>query len=415
MNPSDASPKSRPHSLGLYNCYAVLSGAYFWMPLFVLYFSGIVSLRRVFLLESIYYAAVFLLEVPSGYFSDAVGRRRTLLLSVLFFILAYTLFFIGAGFAVLAVGQVFLAAGFAFASGTDTSLHLALLSAAGRDEEYGPREARLASLGLIVSAAAALIGGVLAWLARYRTAYALSFICALASLLVLLSIDDPDIRTRSPASRDSISPALQFRRVLKALKNRNLRCLFIAMVLITVLNHVPYEFYQLYIRNLIDRMTSEGPPPSTVPLITGLHAALTMLTASWFARRAVRFRDSIGTQGLLLVLTALQTVLIALLAADGRIIVVLLLLLRSVPGTVSSPVMRAEAAPAVPARLRATYLSVQSLAGRLAFALVLLAFSRLPGSEYRSSILLAVLIGISTLLILTLMYRRPPDSPAPGN
>ena len=78
--------------------------------------------------------------------------------------------------------------------------------------------------------------------------------------------------------------------------------------------------------------------------------------------------------------------------------------------------MRAEAAPAVPARLRATYLSVQSLAGRLAFALVLLAFSRLPGSEYRSSILLAVFIGISTLLILTLMHRRrPPDSHAPGN
>ena len=64
MNPSDAFPKARPHSLGLYNCYAVLSGAYFWMPLFVLYFSGIVSLRRVFLLESIYYAAVSSSKFP---------------------------------------------------------------------------------------------------------------------------------------------------------------------------------------------------------------------------------------------------------------------------------------------------------------------------------------------------------------
>ena len=410
--------KPHPPSVRLYNGYAVLAGAYFWMPLFVLYFSSIVSLRQVFLLESIYYGTVFLLEVPSGYFSDAAGRRRTLLLSALFFIIAYTMFFIGTGFAVLAVGQAFLAAGFAFASGTDTSLHLALLTDAGREEEYGPREARLASLGLIVSAAAALTGGTLAWLARYRTAYALSFVCALASLLVLLCIPDPDSRRRSAASGDSISPLRQGRRVLAALKNRKLRYLFTAMVLITVLNHVPYEFYQLYVRNLINRITAQtqtqGLPASTVPLITGFHAALTMLTASWFARRAVRFRDSIGTKALLITLAALQTALIMLLATDGRIAVVLLLLLRSVPGTVSSPVMRAEAAPAVPPSLRATYLSFQSLAGRLAFALVLFAFSRLPGSEYRSSILLAASIGIFTLLLLAVMRRGPRSSGTPG-
>ena len=400
-------------SVRRYTWYVVLAGAYFWMPLFVLYFSSVVSLRQVFVLESIYYGAVFLMEVPSGYFSDVVGRKRTLLLSALFFAIAYALFFIGGTFTILAAGQVFLAMGFAFASGTDTSLHFALLSATGREDQYGPREARLASLGLIVSAIAALAGGAFAWLAEYRAAYVLSFAFA-AALFVLFSIADPDAKaasSRQPKDAamptESISPLAQGRRVFMALKDGNLRYLFVFMVLVTVINHIPYEFYQLYVRGVMGRMLSGEAMASMTPLVTGVHVALTMVVSSWFARLAIKFRDSVGTKVLLLAAVALQTTLIALLAVEGRAVVVLLLLLRSVPAAVSKPVMRAAVAPAIPSTLRATYLSFQSLAGRLAFSIVLFTFSILPGDEYHSAVILGAVIGIFTLVLLTTMrYRR---------
>ncbi|MFB6262202.1 MAG: MFS transporter, partial [Bradymonadaceae bacterium] len=66
-----------------YPWYAALYSAFFWMPIFFLFFAEFVSLGRVLTLEAIYYAGVVCLEVPSGYVSDAVGRRGTLAVSAL--------------------------------------------------------------------------------------------------------------------------------------------------------------------------------------------------------------------------------------------------------------------------------------------------------------------------------------------
>ena len=61
----------------LYPWYAGVLGFWFWIPIFFLFFSAHLSLDKILLLESIYYASVVLLELPSGYFSDRVGRRAT--------------------------------------------------------------------------------------------------------------------------------------------------------------------------------------------------------------------------------------------------------------------------------------------------------------------------------------------------
>ncbi|MDP6484806.1 MAG: hypothetical protein QGH70_13325 [Nitrospinota bacterium] len=77
----------------LYPWYAVAFNTFFWMPVFFLYFSAQFSLENVLRLEAVYYAAVVLLEVPSGYFSDTHGRRKTLLVSSAALVFAYALFF----------------------------------------------------------------------------------------------------------------------------------------------------------------------------------------------------------------------------------------------------------------------------------------------------------------------------------
>jgi MFS family permease len=94
-------------SLKSYSWYIVFTRAYFWTPLFVLYFSTVVTLKQIFLLEAIYYASVFFLEVPSGYFSDYFGRKRTLLISTACLTISYLLFFRGGSFSIFAAAQVF--------------------------------------------------------------------------------------------------------------------------------------------------------------------------------------------------------------------------------------------------------------------------------------------------------------------
>ncbi len=82
-----------------------------------------------------------------------------------------------------------------------------------------------------------------------------------------------------------------------------------------------------------------------------------------------------GTASVLLFTHAIVTGLILLMAVWVHPVVVFLLLLRNIPHGLGQPVVNAAIHPRVDSGLRATYLSLQSLAGRLAFAATLCALA----------------------------------------
>jgi MFS family permease len=385
-------------SLKAYSWYAIFTRAYFWTPLFVLYFSTEVTLKQVFLLEAIYYASVFLLEVPSGYFSDHVGRKKTLIISALSFCASYMLFFIGGSFNVFATAQFFLAIGFAFASGTDTALHYALLSSLNKESEYGQREAKLASWGLISVAAAAIIGGLFAWLNEYRIAYALSFVFATLCFILVLSMKDPEAESSNKA--EITHPLLQMKRVVTALRDPLIKYLFIFTVIITVLNHIPYELYQVYINKMLDAFSGDSRLGEMSPLVLGIHTAISMVIASWFAHHAIKIDRRFGSKVVLLLVIALLISMIAIMGISASYIVVILLLLRSVPNSIASPIVRSHTTHKLPSNLRATFYSTQSLLGRFSFAIVLVIFHFVPGDGFTNSVKVGVGIGIVFLIVL---------------
>jgi MFS family permease len=49
------------------------------MPIITLYFQdNNISLSQIFLLQSIYSFAVFIFEVPTGYFGDKIARKSSM-------------------------------------------------------------------------------------------------------------------------------------------------------------------------------------------------------------------------------------------------------------------------------------------------------------------------------------------------
>lgn len=357
----------------LYPWYAASFNAFFWMPVFFLYFSERFPLESVLRLEAIYYAAVVLVEVPSGYFSDAIGRRPTLLISASAIVAACALFFFGSGFLLFACAQVCLAVGIAFNSGTDTSFHYDSLAALGKEKEYGEREARAARNAFIAGAAAALLGGGAAVL-QLRFAYGLSLVAGLITLGIVAACIEPTVRER--AARPGLGVVSQLRACAGFLGRPVLRWLFGFAVLMTVLNHVPYEFYQPYLGLLAGdlKMRGEG-----TPLAAGLHMAAAMLLGSWFAAKSIRLRDRIGVGPVLLAAALIQTVVIAVMGFVLHAVVVALILLRTAPRALMAAPLNAAVTPQVPQAQRATYLSMQSLAGRLSFSVVLVALSYAAG------------------------------------
>ena len=79
-------------NLSLYPFYQIGRHTLFWVPVFFLYFSSLLTIDEVLALEALYYFSVVVLEVPSGYLSDRIGRRVTLVMGNAATVAAFVLF-----------------------------------------------------------------------------------------------------------------------------------------------------------------------------------------------------------------------------------------------------------------------------------------------------------------------------------
>lgn len=372
--------KKLQRNLKLYPWYAGLFHAYFWLPVYFLFFQSKLDLADVLLLESIYFASVVAMEVPSGWFSDMFGRKRTLIAASLFLCAAYILFLQANSFNMFAIAQMLLAAGIAFNSGTDTSFLLETTQALGVQDEYGAREANATRFNFLGTAVAAVLGG-LAAIPDFRGAYVLSFVGAVGLLAITIRFTEP-----LPANPSSKTPRVGFIKQIVSCVGllRNIRLLWLSVfaVFMIVMNHIPYEFYQPFVKEL----AREYEIMKATPFLTSLHLALTMVVAAWIASKSIHIRDRIGTGATLISAAGLQLAMVAVMYFFVNIPAAIATLLRSCPRALMTAPLNAAVAPNVPTSMRATFLSLQSLFGRLGFASTLAFFAYAVGGDEWASI-----------------------------
>lgn len=393
--------KSLERNVLLYPWYSGVLHAYFWLPVFFLYFNSHFSLSNVLRLEAIYYIAFISFEVPSGYFSDVFGRRKTLLIANASIVCAHCLFFLGSDFFVFVLAQVSLALGFAFNSGTDTSLHYESVAGLGNQSEFADREAKVVRNTFVAGAVAAIVGGGIAYI-DLRFAYGLSIVSGLVSLAIVAAMMEP--ATNETEDSTNIGFVHQLYLCARLLRQPALLWLFCFSVMMVVLNHVPYEFYQPYIALQSDAL---GISTASTPAVSGTITAITMLVASIAAAKSVWMRNRVGLANALLLTMVFQTIIIMTMGLILHPIVLGLILLRSCPRALMTAPLNAAVAPEIPQRRRATFLSFQSLVGRLAFSGVLVLFSFIETSNDPAGdksifpyLQIAALVGVGGISLL---------------
>ena len=390
-------------SIDRYPVYVFFLKAAYWGPIFFLYFSTRLNLSDVLLLETIYYLSVVVLEVPTGYLADRFGHRRVLIAGSVSQCLACIAFTYTGHFATLAVGQGLLALGTAFCSGSDTSYHYSVLSALGRDKEYGHRESRAARALLISQAASALIGGAIASF-DLRLAYALTFASSgIAAFIAIGFSSTHSVNARHSTMLDQVSACL------RDAAHPRLAWLTGYFAFMTIINHIPHEFYQPFLRNLI----THSQVNVSLPSVTGLHTAVTMAVAAVAAGYSIRIRDRVGTSATFLLASLIQCLMIAGMAFGASAAIAIALTLRSTPRGLMQAPLNAEVVPLLGEVRRATYLSIQSLFGRLTFGVVLLTFStQVESNEIAAPLRIATIgaaIGLALLIIFLPCQNVQPD------
>lgn len=389
----------------LYPWFRFCKNLLFWQATWFLYFQNSLSAAEAVLLYAVYDVATTALEVPSGYMSDRLGRRVTLIFSALAGLAGLVLLATGGGFPVFVAGQACLGASMAFASGTDSALLFESLAAEGQGDDVEMHEVRAWRFSFVALALSAISGGAAALWSPALPFYLSAVAFAGAVVITLYFVEPPHAARELPQGAELV----RFGALRGAFRQPVLRWLFLLGLVMYGYSHIPFVFGQPFI---LEALKDTGFEPDA-PLVSGVVTAIMMVISVLVSLSAPQLRRRIGLRAMLLFAFGLQIVLAGVLALTNDVLAIAFLFLRMVPDSLSTPFITARIQPLLDDAARATFLSLKSFAGRLAFAATLWLAARsttdagqMSYSEIQTILGWYAAGGLAVLLLLLIASRK---------
>lgn len=142
--------------------YGFLKNLRFFEPFFILFFlSKDLSFLEIGTLYAVREIAINIFEIPSGIIADALGRRKTLASSFLVYIIAFIIFYSGAGIPLFILAMLFYALGDAIRTGINKAMIIDYLGRTGQQKYKVNYYGHTRSWSQLGSALSSLAGGIL--------------------------------------------------------------------------------------------------------------------------------------------------------------------------------------------------------------------------------------------------------------
>ncbi|OKH18745.1 MFS transporter [[Limnothrix rosea] IAM M-220] len=187
-----------------------LESAWFPIPtLIIFYESHGISLEQGVLLKAILSGAIFLGEIPSGYFADRLGRKTSLICGAFLWLLGWLIYCTQGSFSWFAMAEILVGLGGSLMSGADSAIAYDSLLQLGRKSEYRAWEGKAIAITGLTEAVCGLVG---AWVAATNLVYPfyLQTGCIFLYLLLALTLREPTIHHSQETPRwRSLIPAIQ--------------------------------------------------------------------------------------------------------------------------------------------------------------------------------------------------------------
>jgi MFS family permease len=323
------------------------------------------------------------------------------MLGAIFLCIAILFYINGKSFNLLVLGQIFFAGHMSFISGTNTVFHYESLKNINKHLEYGEREASVNKWALFSGGLAALLGGLVADF-ELHYAYWLSLVGAVIALIITFLFDEPKNQTKSEASDHFLT---QLKLTIGNLKNNNIAWIFAFYILMFVMVHVPYEFYQPY----LDLLEKKGQLNfSSAPMMSGFLYASAMFISSFAAARSMKWKNYFGLKYYLILMLILMFVIVGMMAFMLHPAFITIILMRSFSWSGVKAPINEVITPNISAGQRATFHSMMSLVCRLSFFLLLFGLSALTPTEEVTnwnnlSMILKVCLGVGLILAIPII------------
>ncbi|HXU73176.1 MAG TPA: MFS transporter [Polyangia bacterium] len=383
--------------LQLFHVYRLLSTSYLFLPVLITFFvSRGLDFTHIALLNSVYALTAIVFEVPTGALADRFGRCRAMMLGSLLMAIGCVVDFNGHDFWSFALGEGLLALGMTLTSGADSAYLYDLLLSYGREHEYRSHEGSATAAKLIGAAAALVAGGFVGRAAPAMTYAATACVCASAALVAMMMREPPIVRDDDSDFLHGMAHAA------RAVVTRPplLFAVGFSVLLFTLLRQAQNYLYQPYLN---------GAGVGTVGV--GIILAVLSMIGAVGAKRIEAVRRRLGETGLVWGLPLAMAVSFVLMGRYVAVWGVALLAVQSLVNGIYSPfskeLLNREIADS---GQRATVLSVESMARRLAFgafapvAGVLIDAHGLPAAMYLCAG--AGFVGASLLIASAIRRRR---------
>ncbi|AFY37594.1 major facilitator superfamily MFS_1 [[Leptolyngbya] sp. PCC 7376] len=187
-----------------------LESAWFPIPILMIFYeSHGLSLEQGVLLKAILSGAIFLGEIPSGYFADRFGRKTSLVGGACFWLFGWLIYCTQGSFSWFAVAEILVGVGGSLMSGADSAIAYDSLLELSRAGEYRAWEGKASAITGLTEACCGLVG---AWIAETNLVYPfyLQTGCIFLYVLLALTLREPTAhRTQETPQWRSLLPSIQ--------------------------------------------------------------------------------------------------------------------------------------------------------------------------------------------------------------
>ena len=340
-----------------YLAWQAAASCTFFQAIFFVYYAERAGLTAstVLFLQSGNTALRALLDLPLGALADRTSRKGCLAggMGCAFVGTALLLAAPALGTAIAAEALFGIAA--ALRSGADSALLFDTLRADGQVALYARTESRAQAAASLGSGASAVVGSLLAAV-DLRLPYAATLLSTGVGAALALGLDE----RRAPADGASLRRGRMRDAARTVATTPALRWAVAVAVLAIVGSHVYYFLQQPWLRDLGVPLAAFGAIFAATKVVTALVNAV-----------AHRVDERLGPRGATATMAAVPAVGLAAMAASASPLASVLLLSRGLLDGLWMPLVNVNVNRLVPSSLRATTLSLQSVAARLSLSAAL--------------------------------------------
>lgn len=327
-----------------------------FMPIVVIFFqSHGLSMKEVFLLQSVYSIAIVILEIPSGYLADVIGRKNSITIGTVLGFIGFSIYIFTGDFWGFLVAEIIMGFGQSMISGADSAILYDTLLEAKEEDRYLKEEGFISGLGNYSEAIAAILGGLLSQLSL-QAPFVAQAALALTAIPVALWLYEPTVyRT---AVKPSIAEVWKIVRYC-LLDNKQMRWNIILSAITGASTLSMAWFSQPYFEKVGVPLALFGIVWTVLNFSVGLTATV-----------AHKIEAFLGLRKTVIIATLTLSVTYILMGLFPSIWALAFLLIFYLARGVATPVFKNTINKIAPSESRATILSVRSFVIRIVFGIL---------------------------------------------